>query len=810
MRPLNMRQRLLLLVAVPTTAIALVLGLYFVSVQVRELDLALENRGHTIARHLAPASEYGVFAGNLPLLQNLVDAAAREPDIRSIQITDQAGVLLVRTGPGLMDYPDIGPGQNAGMRSRDGRALLFRAPIVPSVQEVNDLPGFEPGAGATARDRPALLGWVSVELTRVHTGKQKNRTITQGIFIAAGGLLISLLLAWRLGNTFTRPISALTETVEALERGDLSARAEAWGEGELQTLENGINTMAHALQVSQENLKDQVDHATTELRATLCALEAKNAELDAARQKAQEANESKSRFLASMSHELRTPLNAIIGYSEMLEEESIQSGHAAYIGDVQKINAAGKHLLALINDILDLSKVEAGKMTLYYETIELASVLQYTGATVRPLTAQNGNEFILDYPDDIGAIRTDITKLRQILFNLLSNACKFTEHGTITLRAWRERREGVDLAVFEVSDTGIGITPKQQENLFEAFSQADASITTKYGGTGLGLALVRKFTELLGGEVEFLSRAGEGSTFIVRVPVEPPSRPAVSGMDVVSPAATLPQPEDIRFARDGAPGVDRRRAVSSVLVIDDDTLVHDMLRRVLGKEGFSVECAGDGKEGLMRARDIVPSAIILDVLMPGMDGWQVLEELKNDPATSRIPVIMLSMADDHTRGYSLGVTEYLTKPADRNTLLATLRRCVREGPRAPVLLVESDTDQQRILRQALEGEGWSVMVAQDGKSALDSVHARSPAVIIMDLVMPNMDGFEFLRLLRNESACRDIPVAVYTARDLDEADRNRLATFAQAVAQKGEDVDALLDLVRDLVRCRSDESAPPG
>jgi signal transduction histidine kinase/DNA-binding response OmpR family regulator len=810
MIPVRIRPRLLLLVSVPAAAIALVLGSYFVSVQLNELNRALENRGQAIAAHLAPASEYGVFAGNRTLLQNLVNSAIKEPDVRSVRVTDRDGMVLVAAGPEPMNYPASEALPGDAVASTDGRALMFRAPIIQSELQIDDLMHMEMAGGALGGSESAVLGWVTVELTRANTKKRQTETINRGLLIAAGGLFISLVLVWRLGNAFTRPILALTETVEELERGNLSARAEAWGEGELQTLENGINAMALALQQAQETLQEQVDDATRELRNTLCKLEQKNVELEGARQKAQEANESKSQFLASMSHELRTPLNAIIGYSEMLEEEATRAGHATYIADVQKINAAGKHLLALINDILDLSKVEAGKMMLYYETMELSSILQYTGATVRPLTAQNSNEFILDYPENIGTIRTDITKLRQILFNLLSNASKFTENGTIVLRARRERVAGAERAVFEISDTGIGMSPEQQARLFEAFSQADASIARKYGGTGLGLALVKKFTELLGGEIEVSSHLGKGSTFTVRLPVEPPSKPAVAGVDLAPPPAVMPLAENVRFTRDGIPGEDRRRAISSVLVIDDDTLVHDMLRRVLGKEGFSVECARDGNEGLMRARDTVPSAIILDVLMPGMDGWQVLEKLKGDPVTTGIPVIMLSMVDDHTRGYTLGVTEYLTKPADRNSLLATLRRCVRDGPRAPVLLVEGDVDQQRVLRLALEGEGWSVMVAQDGMAALESALARCPAVIVMDLVLPNMDGFEFLRLLRNEAACRDIPVAVYTGKDLDAGDRERLAGYVQAVAQKGDNLDEMLNLVRDLVRHRTDDATPSG
>jgi CheY-like chemotaxis protein len=356
-----------------------------------------------------------------------------------------------------------------------------------------------------------------------------------------------------------------------------------------------------------------------------------------------------------------------------------------------------------------------------------------------------------------------------------------------------------DWVEFTVSDTGIGMTAEQMEHLFEAFSQADATITRKYGGTGLGLTLCKRFTELMGGEISVRSRPGKGSTFIMLLPVDP--SPVITSIDKPEPDTSpqLPAPELTRLQGVPAAGDDRRKRISKVLVIDDDTLVHDMLRRMFSKEGFEVYTATNGEEGIARAREIKPSAIVLDVLMPGMDGWSVLAVLKEDGELANIPVIMLSMVDDRTRGYALGVTEYLTKPADKQQLLAILRRSVREGPVAPILIVDDDQDQRELLRRTLEGEGWEVTAAHNGRAAMESVRARRPACIILDLLMPEMDGMQFVGELRANPAYRDIPVAVLTSRDLSDSDRDMLRGQVQRIMQKGAGREELLKLIKEIV-----------
>jgi hypothetical protein len=497
-------------------------------------------------------------------------------------------------------------------------------------------------------------------------------------------------------------------------------------------------------------------------------------ELLAARREAEEANETKSRFLASTSHELRTPLNAIIGYSEMLQEQAEEEGHPGYIPDLGKIHSAGKHLLAVINDILDLSKIEAGKMELYLETFELRPVIDDVATTVRPLVEQHGNQFELQAAASLGAMRADVTRVRQVLLNLLSNASKFTDQGRITLAV---ERVGAEI-VFRVRDTGIGMTPDQLGKLFQAFAQADVSTASKYGGTGLGLAISRRFCEMMGGSVTVESTPGSGSTFTVRLPI--------TVQEAAQESASWPQPA-------GEP-------LGTVLVVDDDPGVRNLLGRSLSRDGFRVETAADGTTGLRLARELRPDIITLDVLMPDMDGWAVLSALKSDADLAEIPVVMLTVVDEKPMGFALGVAEYLTKPIDRARLAAVLRRYAPGESARTVLIVEDDEAARRVMRQELKKGGWRVFEAANGRHALEQIAQHPPDLVLLDLVMPEMDGFEFLEELQQRDGVGRIPVVVITAKDLSDEDRRRLNGGVERVVHKsGHGPEALLAEVRGLV-----------
>ena len=631
----------------------------------------------------------------------------------------------------------------------------------------------------------------------------------------------------------------------------------------------------------------------TEQREIQDALRQSREHLRGARDEAEAANIAKSQFLANMSHELRTPLNAVIMYSELLQEEAEDAHVEAFIPDLEKIRNAGKHLLSLVNGVLDLSKIEAGKMDLFAETFDIAQMTRDVAATVEPLMRKRQNTLRLEVPDDLGKMHTDLTKVRQVLFNLMSNAGKFTENGTITLTVAREsgatpisgaakrpaeateamavpaenerpagnarppgnagpagnagnvgaegsapNEAGGDggIVTFTVTDTGIGMTAQQQAKLFQAFTQADESTTRKFGGTGLGLAISRRFCELMGGTVTVRSEAGAGSTFTVRLPGRAPDAPKADGAgDRDWPAKTsaggqnpatpepsqkigfssTPQTSDSAFTSDspaGPAGGAKQPHETLVLVIDDDPAIRELVTRALDAHAARVVTAADGVQGLRLARELHPQIIFLDVMMPRIDGWAVLTALKADTQTADAAVVMLTLVHESDLGYMLGASEYLNKPVARERLAAVLEKyrpatnaaaaASAAAQRAPVeksssarpvfspvtasatppaatgsnaqtylsafgapqvLVVDDDDATRDVVRRSLERDGWAVVEASNGQVALDRLVDATPALILLDLMMPVMDGFEFLSEMRKIERNRLIPVVVLTS-----------------------------------------------
>jgi len=497
----------------------------------------------------------------------------------------------------------------------------------------------------------------------------------------------------------------------------------------------------------------------------------RTAELAKSMADAEKANQAKSQFLANMSHELRTPMNAIIGYSEMLMEEAEDVGQDDFIPDLNKIHGAGKHLLNLINDILDLSKIEAGRMELYLENFNIKSLIGETVSTIRPLIEKNQNTLETNLADNLDVMHADLTKVRQSLFNLLSNASKFTKKGKIILDVSSQAIDKRQFVVFRVKDTGIGMNPEQMGKLFQAFTQADASTTRKYGGTGLGLAITKKFCQMMGGDIKVESEPGIGSTFIIHLPVQ------VIDSSKEKSSKSL---DATKLKTDSKSG-----KKNTILVIDDDPTIHDLLRRFLGKKGFEVKTAKTGAEGVRLAKTLQPEAITLDVMMPGMDGWSVLTSLKAHPQTADIPVIMMTMVDDQNLGYALGATEYLLKPIDGKKLETILDRFKTTSKSNSIMVVEDDPGIREMLCRQLKAEQWKVIEAENGKEALLKLQSCSPGLILSDLMMPEMDGFELVHRLKQDQRLCSIPVVILTAKTITTQDRQKMHGRVSKIFEKG-------------------------
>jgi len=578
-----------------------------------------------------------------------------------------------------------------------------------------------------------------------------------------GLVSLAYMISARLQAVVSEPLLDLIWTSHAVaENQDYSLRAKRTGDDELGLLADAVNEM-------------------------LSQIEARDAELVHAKERAEDANRAKSTFLANMSHELRTPLNAVIGYSEMLREEVADAGKPELVPDLDRIHGAGKHLLALINDILDLSKIEAGKMDLFMEEFPVAHLVGDVVSTIEPLMEQNRNHLSVECTDE-GTMRADLTRVRQVLFNLLSNASKFTQDGSVSLRVSRESGEREEL-VFVVADTGIGMTPGQLEGLFQPFTQADASTTRRYGGTGLGLTISRRICQMMGGDIAVSSEPGRGSRFTARIPAR-----------VADPRAHADRENEPPVFADvpSLPPVGATQAGPHVLVIDDDPTARDLLRRILLKEGFRVRLAENGAEGVRLAREQRPDVITLDLLMPGMDGWAVMNQLKADPETSDVPVILVTMTDEQRMGFALGAADYMTKPIDPDRLVSTLARYA--APDCRILVVEDDEATREMLQRTLLRAGWSVAAAENGRAALDRLAQQTPDVVILDLMMPEMDGFQFLEELRAQPAWRKLPVLVVTAKELTPSERGRLQGDVVRVVRKGDFTpERLANEVRKLV-----------
>ena len=509
-------------------------------------------------------------------------------------------------------------------------------------------------------------------------------------------------------------------------------------------------------------------------------INARTSEMEKARDEAIDAKGETSRFFANMSHELRTPLNAILGYGEMLAEDCEDLGYDDLLPDLKKITSAGTHLLSLINNILDISKIESGKMELYITSFEIEDVVDVIKDISAPLVSKNNNAFQTNIQDGIGAMRQDETKLRQCLSNLLSNAAKFTEAGTVTLEVDASLEKELEMVSFKVIDTGEGMSEEGVGKVFEVYTQAERSTSAKHGGTGLGLPLSREMAQMMGGDITLTSELGVGSVFTLKLPRD--------------------CPQDEHEVSDSVlEGIDDDEKL--VVLIDDDVTMHDLIKRTLNKIGLTLVGATDSEKGMQMVRETKPKLLLLDVLMPGRDGWSILRECKSDPELKDMPVIMVSQLNQDTLANSLGADDYITKPIDRELFLKTIKNILGDGDtdNNKILIIDDDENTRDLLSRMLKEGGWVPKTAKDGKEGLDQL-GEDPALIVLDLEMPRMDGFEFLNqyieTVNEEDRC---PILVYSGKDLTDVQKELLENNVEGLVRKDEvSMDELSAIVKEI------------
>jgi PAS domain S-box-containing protein len=538
------------------------------------------------------------------------------------------------------------------------------------------------------------------------------------------------------------------------------------------------------------------------VRLRTAELEQKNEELHSAKDATEQAMRQQEIFLSNVAHDLRTPLTIVIGYSEDLLRKAKRKGMDAFVPDLKLIVNRGKDLLELINDLLNLSKSMNDKgIELEQEEFDVADLVTARMEGIGAIARKYGNQVEFHPEESLGTMVGDRAKVWRILMNLLTNACKFTKDGTITLAARRLAGE-VDQIELKVSDNGIGMTPEKQKRLFDRFSQVHSTRGKTQEGVGLGLSICLLYCRAMGGRISVESEEGRGSTFTVLLPTRP--APA-DGDERPAPAAQLaerPAPEHAS-ADAGAPTdvtVDDMTA-NLVLIIDDDASVCELMERNLSQEGIRTCAAHSGEEGLRLAKQLLPSAIILDVIMPGIDGWAVLAALKTDSQTSQIPIIMATMLDERERGLKMGADEFITKPFARDRLSELIHRHLGNQKKARILVVEDDPDTRGRLCESLREQDWEVWEAGDGVEALALLRTHKPDLVLLDLLLPRVNGYEVLKEIRNHEELHAIPVVVMTAAELSTEDRRRLQGQVEQILQKGlYSREELLSEMRVLVR----------
>ncbi len=753
-------------------------GFYFYDIRQANLETQrrVENSRRLLVESLTPLLRQNPSATDLP-----VNLAATDSQIVAAAVYSKENKLL------------------AQYLRRGARDTVPETGQTPTLLNIFTIRGDVVWSEISSTILPLGTLYLKVELTQADIDRSRDLRLGSGIIFLAS-VLLSFVVAYRLQGLMIQPILELAEVSASIQRErDYSHRVRATASGEIGDLIESFNAMLDTIEsntselerakLAAEEAKERIHQSNEQLEEANRTLEARVEDrtklLAKAVMDAEEASKAKSSFLAKMSHELRTPLNAIIGYSEMLQEDARDEGETHTADDLDKVLSAARHLLGLINDVLDISKIEAGKMELFLETFELTKIVREVASTISPLIDKRGNKLAIECPADIGSMHADATKLRQILLNLLSNASKFTERGTITLRLNRLSGPSGEFIELAIIDTGIGMTPEQLARLFQAFSQADASTASKYGGTGLGLAISKQFAQIMKGDITVSSVAGTGSTFVVRLPAD----------------VQAGQPKVIQSSHKVTKSPFPLAAKPRILIIVADPEVRQIVAALLDASFYAPLEAATSEQGLELADQKLPDLILLDGTMPGMDGWTVLTKLQSNPKLSDIPVIMLTGKGDIDMALSLGATAVLPKPIDAGRLTTEIAMLLNPLPRCHVLLVEDDAAASTLVTRLLEREGWQYHVASNGKAAVRVLRKSIPVVMILDLKMAGMNGFELLEVMQKNPEWSTIPVVIVSSMDITQEMKANLTPRVLAILQKGRfNRDELADLIRPTIQ----------
>src|SRR5215831_1853523 len=795
----SLKVKALVFISLMILAVGASLSWYFLRQAQGVLTNELQRRALSLTKNLAHASQYGVLTRDEVILRQLVEGILQEDSVLLALITDAQGTVLAQ---GATKHPDATSQFQALALAMQDLAALASQVTVPSVHyrvlgnrgvyhavapvETTQvmprermqhlaaelmLEGTASGAAPSAAPQTGRRGYVQILLSPESMQAEIRKTFVTGIGLTCGIILVGVLIAFVFYSYMLTPVQAMARAASRIAAGDLSQRVKATSRDEIGVLAMTFNHMAASLEstyrdLAQLNLglEEKVQERTEELQRQQEQLQEVNVQLEI-------ANRHKSEFLANMSHELRTPLNAVIGFSEVLLDKMFGDLNAKQEEYFDDILSSGRYLLSLINDILDLSKVEAGMLELELGTFDLRQLLEGSLVMVKERALAHGITLSREIADEVDTLTGDERKVKQILFNLLSNAVKFTpDGGKVGITATRADAM-VQVAVW---DTGVGIAVDDQQRIFEAFQQVGQGLAGKTEGTGLGLPLAKKFVELHGGTIWVESTPGHGSTFTFTLPV------AGAASHVPSPAVQ----EDM--ARDRV--VELASAGPLVLVVEDDPRGADLLRIYLSEVGYTVDVARDGAEGLEKIRRLTPGAVVLDILLPKLDGWAFLTQVKADPVTREVPVIIVSIIDQKGKGFALGAADYLIKPVQKDDLLRTLRAFslatkVQTAP-VQILVIDDDPKAVELLAAVLEPEGFYVLRAYGGEAGIEVARAEQPDLIILDLLMPEVNGFEVLDRLAQSSVTRRLPVILFTLKQLTAAEQQRVQGRIASLAQK--------------------------